>query len=707
MDKIKTVKIKNKDGSISENSYNIAVDAINVDMINGENVQRTIGNIDIDKYGDISNQLKNINNNKINVIDIIDNLTSSENEKPLSANQGKQLKDLIDKKIDIDNVYNKNEIDNKITNEIEFIFNSQKDLNESYYFKTTDITPVYEKKYYTKTDNDFYTNGYIPHNHLTIFEKNTIYYEQDENTNGITGECFIIKAFGKIIMLDTGGTNRSEPIKKYLQNHNITKIDYLILSHYHYDHCTNLANMVDYLDFSDCKCYFPRLAPILPGSQNQTIINNFIKNTGVKVNYPNELDTLKIGELKITFYNCGQQAFNEIQELYDETEQKINDYSMLALFTYRNTNVLYSGDIEYIAQKRLYNKGFFNDMKIDLYKYHHHGVNSIDNCYIPFLTEMSPKQVIIVSNFSNITGDRVILNLKPTDCAYINDIAYISTGKEVILKKRKQQEFQLKSKELYSNSFDLNKYCHILTIKVGNYYKNINMLFSLNDIQGMSYRCLFKIAFHIGNSANNLEQVSIENISSTGSHKIIDDIYVGIKDNTFNLYLKKTFSSNTPAISLLDYEYYPDMFKIEHGHNHLTEEEFINKYENNYVKGSYTNLLTMTESFQNYYTTTNSLRWYKTGNIVEITGIIKNIVQLPTAPEEIICELPDEIQPAGGDRLFIQQSNSTKQWCAHIIKDTTLNKYVLKFSRYGGDGTGSVCEIGAFLCVSIIYTTAQ
>lgn len=91
MDKIKTVKIKNLDGSISQETYTISVDANNVDMINGKDVQDTIGNIDIDKDGNISEQLKNLNNNKIDKIYIIDNLESTEKDKALSANQGKEL----------------------------------------------------------------------------------------------------------------------------------------------------------------------------------------------------------------------------------------------------------------------------------------------------------------------------------------------------------------------------------------------------------------------------------------------------------------------------------------------------------------------------------------------------------------------------------------------------------------------------------------
>lgn len=60
MDKIKTVKIKNPDGSVSEETYTISVDAKDVDMKNGKDLQDTIGDINVDKDGNIAEQLKNI-----------------------------------------------------------------------------------------------------------------------------------------------------------------------------------------------------------------------------------------------------------------------------------------------------------------------------------------------------------------------------------------------------------------------------------------------------------------------------------------------------------------------------------------------------------------------------------------------------------------------------------------------------------------------
>lgn len=57
MDKIKTVKIKEEDGSVSQESYYISADARCVDMANGYNLQETIGTIDIENDGNIAEQL--------------------------------------------------------------------------------------------------------------------------------------------------------------------------------------------------------------------------------------------------------------------------------------------------------------------------------------------------------------------------------------------------------------------------------------------------------------------------------------------------------------------------------------------------------------------------------------------------------------------------------------------------------------------------
>lgn len=80
MDKIKTVKIKNEDGSISEETYTISVDAKNVDMANGYDLQDTIGNINIDVDGNIAAQLKKYKNYDKDIAILNQNVGMLENE---------------------------------------------------------------------------------------------------------------------------------------------------------------------------------------------------------------------------------------------------------------------------------------------------------------------------------------------------------------------------------------------------------------------------------------------------------------------------------------------------------------------------------------------------------------------------------------------------------------------------------------------------
>lgn len=63
MDKIKTIKVKNEDGSLSEETYAISADAINIDMENGRDLQETIGTIDVYNKGNIAEQLTAIETN--------------------------------------------------------------------------------------------------------------------------------------------------------------------------------------------------------------------------------------------------------------------------------------------------------------------------------------------------------------------------------------------------------------------------------------------------------------------------------------------------------------------------------------------------------------------------------------------------------------------------------------------------------------------
>ena len=135
MKKIETIKVKNEDGTLSNESYYFSVNASNVDMFNGESVQSNIGNIDLNHEKNIAEQLKSLNQktvelendikNSIKKTDIVDNLKSEETKKPLSAKQGKILNDNFDTlseelEININNLQtNINELNTEMINKVD------------------------------------------------------------------------------------------------------------------------------------------------------------------------------------------------------------------------------------------------------------------------------------------------------------------------------------------------------------------------------------------------------------------------------------------------------------------------------------------------------------------------------------------------------------------------------------------------------------
>ena len=64
MDKLKYIKIKQEDGTYSE-EVPVGVDASNVDMSDGRTLPETLGLIDVDANGTVKQQLDELNKNKV------------------------------------------------------------------------------------------------------------------------------------------------------------------------------------------------------------------------------------------------------------------------------------------------------------------------------------------------------------------------------------------------------------------------------------------------------------------------------------------------------------------------------------------------------------------------------------------------------------------------------------------------------------------
>lgn len=249
----------------------------------------------------------------------------------------------------------------------------------------------------------------------------TFYFNPQSSTlstgsDTIAGECNVIKTGGKVIMIDVGGTNRTASIKAYLAGIGVTKVDYLIITHYHGDHCFNITqtsggspvNTLE-LDWSACHCYFPMLpsensTEYSAASTRRTACINFANAFCAGYEFPDEGDALTIGDFKLEFINCGDTARGEIEAIQDEAQTAgvyatanyhLNDYSMCEYVHAGDVSVFYAADLEYAGEKRLVDNGLIHPC--DLLKFPHHGSNSTTALpyYIPFANFARTPRVVV------------------------------------------------------------------------------------------------------------------------------------------------------------------------------------------------------------------------------------------------------------------------------------------------------------------------
>ena len=207
------------------------------------------------------------------------------------------------------------------------------------------------------------------------------------------GDCFIIETKDKNIMIDFGVDGSQTELIKYLKTNGLTKIDCFIISHYHADHIGSVNVIRDVLNSSEINTssavfYLPHGLMDWDkciDSQNtiatirgyETQIRNLLLTTGNNWEKPTEGQTLAIGECVLKFINLTESDFNSYyscctQWNYNEAAYTTyNNFSMVVQLTYRKHNFLFTGDIEELAQSKIYNR--IN--KPDVLKIEHHCCN--------------------------------------------------------------------------------------------------------------------------------------------------------------------------------------------------------------------------------------------------------------------------------------------------------------------------------------------
>ena len=172
----------------------------------------------------------------------------------------------------------------------------------------------------------------------------------------------IVTPKGKKILID-GGEAEQNILVPYLLARKIKTIDYVLVSHFDSDHSGALREVLENLNVKKLI-----ISKQVEQSEECDKMIKSAKDRKVEVIFVKAGQVLNI-EKNISFKIFWPEAENFI------TENALNNNSIVAKLIYKNFKMLFTGDIEQIAEEKIVKK-YGEDLKSTILKVAHHGSNT-------------------------------------------------------------------------------------------------------------------------------------------------------------------------------------------------------------------------------------------------------------------------------------------------------------------------------------------
>ncbi len=219
------------------------------------------------------------------------------------------------------------------------------------------------------------------------FETSYISYDGDLVAHFIDvgqGDCILLESQGDFVLIDAGETEYSATVCQYLENNDVTSLDYVIATHPHSDHCGGLTEVIE--NFS-----VDNFITVETDQQTKTWLNVLYAVDNNNVNY--------IDAKVHSKYDFGNSSF-EIMGPYGDYYKDYNDYSIVVKAECGNTSFLLTGDAEKKVELEMIDNGA--DLSADVLKVGHHG-SSTSSCD-EFLDAVDPNYAVIMCGLYNDYG---------------------------------------------------------------------------------------------------------------------------------------------------------------------------------------------------------------------------------------------------------------------------------------------------------------
>lgn len=188
------------------------------------------------------------------------------------------------------------------------------------------------------------------------------------------GDSTLIRIENKTLMIDSGGstdTNGNYDLGKstllpYLLNKKITKLDYIMISHFDADHSQAFMYVLKNIKVKN--------AIICKQAKDSYLYQEFLKickDKKIKIIYVENGDNIKIGKLELKILHPQNNLI---------TNNPLNNNAIVVKLIYKKFRVLFTGDIEKEAEELILRNNI--DIKADILKVGHHRLKNLYNTRI-------------------------------------------------------------------------------------------------------------------------------------------------------------------------------------------------------------------------------------------------------------------------------------------------------------------------------------
>lgn len=238
------------------------------------------------------------------------------------------------------------------------------------------------------------------------------------------GDAILIQVNNKNLLIDSGPKSHKKQLVKFLNDLNISKLDYVIATHPHEDHIGNMNTVLN--SYKVQSFYAPKVYSYTKSFEQMI---DSLKSNNLKINpIKRGCNTINLG------FQTNVEVFSPINDTYDND----NNYSPVIKISFGNNSFLFTGDAEKEIEDKLILLN--DDLKADILKVSHHGSSSSTSD--SFLNRVSPKYAVISVGKNNIydhPNDTIISKLNTYNIDILrtdiqNNITLISDGTNISYK---------------------------------------------------------------------------------------------------------------------------------------------------------------------------------------------------------------------------------------------------------------------------------